>query len=107
MAQRATDNTDSADRNTNRRKAVKQGNKWFNILTTAWAIALVLVTVLWVTQPAFARGGFGGDDCSDFCIELKLCGDDGCMPSPPVSGGYCGGDCRGGGDWECWVNENV
>jgi hypothetical protein len=84
-----------------RRKAVKQGKlNWFDILTTAWAIALVVAAVMWVTTPAFARRG-DGPNCYGACVYMEKCdGHDGCF-TVDSGGGECWGECGDGTSWEC------
>ncbi len=76
---------------------MKQGKRnWFNIATTAWAIALVLVATTWFAAPAFAGRGGGGDaDCTGICADY--CGMNGvdCDYSS-YGGGVCDVHCDGG-----------
>lgn len=84
---------------------MKQGKKrikWFDVVTTAWAIALVVATILWVTVPvAYARpGGGGGQDCMGYCVrEDKCAGAGGCATVDGDSGGECWGLCEDGTTW--------
>lgn len=48
----------------------KLKTNWFDILTTAWALALVLVALTWAATPAFARPGGGGGDCVGPCNDV-------------------------------------
>ena len=67
---------------------MKQGKRnWFNIVTTAWAIALVLVATTWFVAPAFAGGG--GPDCGGVCADW--CG---MIGSDCDYYYYGGGDCN-------------
>ncbi len=74
---------------------MKQGKRnWFDILTTAWAIALVLVAATWFVAPAFAGGGGEVDCtsvCADFCSENGVDCDYG-----SYGGGVCDVHCDGG-----------
>lgn len=89
---------DSAVVPTIRRSTVKLGKmKWFDILTTAWAIALLLVALTWVASPAFARPGSGGGEygcwsgCNRFCEDSG-----GCDYVNTGEGGMCRGYCEDG-----------
>lgn len=85
----------------NRRNTVKQGTtKWFDVLTTLWAIALVLATITWMTAPAFARGG-GGPDCYGACVALEKCDGAGGCYTAGAAAGECWGECGDGSSWEC------
>lgn len=91
--------------NNNRRNIVKQGTKWFDVLTTLWAIALVIGTVTWMTAPAFAgeggNGGGGGADCYGACVELGKCDGSGGCYTTSQHAGECWGECGDGSSWEC------
>jgi len=80
---------------------VKQGKiNWFDVVTTIWAVALVVAAVMWVTTPAFAGDG-GGPDCYGGCVWLEKCdGHGGCF-SATGNGGDCWGECGDGTSWEC------
>ena len=93
-------NRDRTPLKQDRRNAVKQGTtKWFDILTTVWAIALVIATIMWVTTPAFARGG--GPDCYAACVALDKCEDEGGCYTASAHAGECWGECGDGSSWEC------
>jgi len=73
---------------------VKQGKRnWFNIVTTAWAITLVLVATTWFVAPAFA---FGDDvDCTGVCADY--CGENGSdCDYAYYASGYCDVFCDSG-----------
>ena len=74
----------------------------FNVATTIWAIALVVVALTWVTAPAFAGRG-GGTDCMGLCAEENFCAEEGGCKSGEYEGGQCGGECREGGEWSCQI----
>lgn len=76
---------------------MKQGKRnWFNIMTTAWAITLVLVatTGFFVPQEACAGEG-GGFDCIGVCADF--CGMRGISCDyASYGGGVCDVHCDGG-----------
>lgn len=74
---------------------MKQGKRsWFNIVTTAWAIALVLVATTWFVAPAFA-GHSRGVDCTGVCADY--CGMNGVSCDyASYGGGVCDVHCDGG-----------
>lgn len=81
----------------------KQGKRnWFDIATTLWAIALVVVALTWVASPAFAGRG-GGTDCMGLCANEGFCSEEGGCKTGAHEGGQCGGECREGGDWSCQI----
>lgn len=82
----------------------KQGKRsWFDILTTLWAVALLVVAVTWVASPVFA--GDGGSDCVALCVDEGFCDDAGGCKNGRYEGGQCGGDCEEGGEWTCEVGD--
>ena len=71
----------------------------FDVLTTLWALALVVTAVVWITTPALADGG--GPDCMGGCVWLDLCEDNGGCYTVNSGGGDCWGECGDGTEWEC------
>ena len=80
---------------------MKQGKRnWFNIVTTAWAIALVLVATTWFVAPAFADGG--GPDCMGVCADW-CGGQSSYCTSSSYSSGACDVFCDNGNSREVRV----
>lgn len=67
--------------------------KWFDIGTTVWAIALLVVAIIYLTTtPAFARSR--GWDCDTVC-SVACSENDGCARYYEAGWG-CGVECRDG-----------
>ena len=97
----------SARVQSSRRNSIVQGKiKWFDLVTTVWAIALVVSAVVWVTTPAFARGS-RGPDCYGACVWLDECEDNGGCYTARSGGGDCWGECGDGTEWECGYGGDV
>ena len=79
----------------------KQGKRWFDIVTTLWAVALLVVAVTWIASPVFAFGE--GTDCMGLCAEEGFCEDAGGCKTGRYEGGQCGGECEEGGEWHCEI----
>ena len=79
---------------------MKQGKRnWFNIVTTAWPFALVLVATTWFVAPAFAGGG--GPDCGGVCADFcGMLGSD--CDSYSYSSAHCDVFCDDGSSKEIY-----
>jgi hypothetical protein len=108
MATQDTGANHSAQQQSNRRNnIVKQGKlNWFDVVTTLWAIALVVTAVMWVTTPAFAGRG-EGPDCLGACSWFDECEGHGGCYTVHSGGGDCWGECGDGTEWECGYGGDV
>lgn len=71
---------------------------WFDIGTMVWAISLLIVGILWVATPAFAKE-VGDVDCGMVC-SVACDSSDGCESYIPSRGG-CDVYCVDGTHFRC------